>query len=195
MATSGRQKWAELALERAVPSALATQPDQMIVQHAPALDVCTSRNVAAQAAETDWLCFLDADDELDPGYLAAMRTHMRLDNVLLAPYVSYVHAGTMQPPLIPNAGGWPDSNDAVTGTLIRSDCFDELGRWDHTYWPWSDWELWLRAAKAGVKRLHIPEAVYICHETLHGENLSTPLAERQALHRLVKTVHRQVWER
>lgn len=197
VATCGDDSWAELALTRAVPSVLPIGPDQLIVHHQAKANVCHSRNIAAMAATTDWLLFLDADDELAPGYIDAMRPFMKMGNTdcLLAPYVIYVSPeGVRTTPHIPNAGNWPEHNDSVTATMIRRTTFERLGGWHHTYWPWSDWELWLRAEAEGVKRLHVPGAVYVAHQTPGGENSKIKQRDARALHARVKKLHQQAWK-
>ena len=81
----------------------------------------------------------------------------------------------------------------MTGALIRRRDFEELGGWLQTYWPWSDWELWLRAARHGIKRLHIPGAVYIANQSIGSENTKLKPPQAQALHKRIKQLHRQVW--
>jgi glycosyltransferase involved in cell wall biosynthesis len=195
VATCGDERWAKLALERAVPSVLPIGQDQLIVHHNSKYSVCHSRNIAQRAATADWLCFLDADDELAPGFLDAMRPWLHERELLLAPYVQYVSPeGVRAPPIIPNAGHWPDMNDSVTGTLIRRMTFKRLGGWHQDFWPWSDWELWLRAECAGVKRIHVPHAVYVAHQTPGSENSQIKQREANALHARVKKIHQQVWQ-
>jgi len=197
VATCGNDDWAELALKRAVPSVLPIGPDQLIVHHQAKANVCHSRNVAARAALTDWLLFLDADDELSPGYIDAMRSFMRMSEpeLLLAPYVIYVAPnGTRTAAHIPNAGHWPNMNDSVTATMIRRTTFERLGGWHQDYWPWSDWELWLRAEEHGVGRIHVPGAVYIAHQSPQGENSRIRQTEAQALWNKIKRLHQQVWD-
>jgi glycosyltransferase involved in cell wall biosynthesis len=192
VATSGSWEWAELARTRAVPSCEAAQPDQLIVQHGPRQTVCEARNQAAQACGTDWLVFVDADDELTSGYFQALRSYLTSPELLVAPYVSYVlYEGGMGTPAIPNAGRWPDLNDAITATAISASWFRRLGGWDHRYWPWSDWELWLRACKAGARKLHAPECVYRAYSGPHGENNKHP--NPRQLHAQIKRLHHQVW--
>lgn len=192
IATCGDYTWADLARRRALPSALAQRPDQLVLHHEKAATVCQSRNNAAHAATTDWLIFLDADDELGPGYLKSLDLYLDKPRLLLAPYVQYVLKSRVTRPHIPNAGNWPNGNDAVTGTAISTHLFSKIGGWDHHYWPWSDWELWLRATKAGARRIHIPDAVYIAHDNPNSENHK--LQDPQALHAKVKRQHSEVWD-
>lgn len=68
-----RAKWSRFA-ERARASVekQTRQPDQLIEMHHDSGMLHEVRNAAAAAARTDAIIFLDADDELDPGYVEAM---------------------------------------------------------------------------------------------------------------------------
>jgi hypothetical protein len=138
IATCGEQKWADLAWERAQPSADEQEPrPQIVVRHYPELTVAEARNALARDHTTaDWLCFLDADDELEPGYLAAMSavewgTHGPTnwtEPPLLIPYVRFVRGGrSLEEARIPNKGGWPRVNEAVIGTLVHRRLFEQVG--------------------------------------------------------------------
>lgn len=94
--TYGSSKWYDLAWSRAHPSVdLTDEPvplvsrntgeyywpsTEIIVVHQETLAI--ARNEGAARAANPWLCFLDADDELTPGYLAAMTTAIRKDLVV-----------------------------------------------------------------------------------------------------------------
>lgn len=164
VATFGADRWAQLARRRAVPSAEAEQPAELIVEHGETLH--QARNDAARRARADWLCFLDADDELEPGYLAAL---LAATGDLRAPSVRYV-TPTETPEPISFAGRNIDNmNPCVIGTLIRRDQFHEAGG----FWPeraWEDWSLFRRAWLLGAKVEHVPAAVYRVHHDPTGRN-------------------------
>src|SRR5690349_878569 len=87
VATYGDDEWKELAVERAIPSAARLEVDVVAV-HGDTLH--GARNDALALVETAWVCFLDADDELEHGYfdrIAAGTADLR------APSVRYVRNG------------------------------------------------------------------------------------------------------
>ena len=83
VATHGDPKWITLARERAIPSA---EKQGVAVLHYHGESLSEARNFAASQVDTEWLCFLDADDELAPGYFEAMD---KATGDLRAPSVCY----------------------------------------------------------------------------------------------------------
>ncbi len=170
IATHGDKKWAKLAEGRAYPSALEQDALEVVLWHEDNGTLASARNATAQAAAGDWLCFLDGDDELDPGYLDAMRATMRFWNLarpgdlrdnplLLVPAVEYVPSrGAV--PSIPDWGrSLIDLNCAVIGTLIPRRLFLELGGFRDLS-SLEDWDLWIRAVKAGARMVPVTDAIY-----------------------------------
>lgn len=173
IATYGdRSRWAPLA-ERALASVdrQTTRASFCRWYHGPNLH--EARNRAASdvlndvtrlaGVRTDWLCFLDADDTLDPGYLEAMaRAVDGVDHdALIQPSTLGVYPDGREDPepvLIPSKP-LLDGNYMVIGTLIRTEQFQRLGGFRD--WPcYEDWELWIRAWRDGAQLLACPEAVY-----------------------------------
>lgn len=179
-ATYGSLEWADLAHERALPSAhreVEKAGGDSSVCHIHLHDgtLAQARNQAAQDVTGEWLCFLDADDELAPGYLEALANgygeRATWDDLilyhpaLLVPAVSFIDPATGIPtaaPRVPNGGctyDLIDINCAVIGTMIERAFFLSLGGFrelDHL----EDWDLWLRAEEAGARLVPIRDAVY-----------------------------------
>lgn len=153
IATCGDPSWIDLAVSRALPSALA-QRVPVVLNHGEALH--TARNDAARACSTEWLCFLDADDALAPGYINAMA---QASGDLRAPAVSWVSEHSETTPRTLADRDIEVMNPCVIGTLIRRDLFLDLGGFRD--WPaWEDFCLFLRASRAGASIEHVPDAVY-----------------------------------
>lgn len=187
IATHGDSSWEELARARPLPSA-QTEPAEVLIGHDPDGNRATVRNELAEKATGDYLCFLDGDDELAPGYVAAMQQaydRNRGDDeapLLLTPSISYVIRGRKQRPKFwaevpPWSGNW-----MVLGTLVPSDLFREVGGWrefDSEDWnEWDDWELWIRCQKAGARPVKVPEAVYIAHQERTSRHRTLPHERR-----------------
>ena len=170
IATYGDDEWSKLALDRAAPTALS-QPDvQVVLLHEPGLSIAQVRNKAAERAVGDWLCFLDADDELGPGYMEAMwraleqeRGAEGSDPLLLTPAVSYVHKGRPRPPMFHPVGNFQDDNYIVVGTLVERDLFFQVGGFGDYPHGFEDWSLWAKCWKAGARVVQVKRAVYYAH--------------------------------
>jgi glycosyltransferase involved in cell wall biosynthesis len=99
VATYGDPSWVELA-QRAIASAEPQAP----VVHVHGDTLAGARNAALDLVETEWVVFLDADDELEPGYidtLAAGTADLR------APAVRYVRGRREREPYVPCVAGAP----------------------------------------------------------------------------------------
>jgi len=182
VATFGEERWAQLARTIAVPSAEAERPTELIVHHGSSLHQV--RNAAAAAASSEWLCFLDADDELEPGYLAAL---LAAAGDLRAPAVRYVTGGEPLPPAQTlERRNISNLNPCVIGTLLRRELFEEAGR----FWPekaWEDWSLFRRCWLLGAKIEHVPAAVYRVNVNTAGRN--STVDRPHTLHREILRSH------
>lgn len=195
IATHGGLEWAELAWERAYPSiagALNPGRTQIWIEHYNDLTVSNARNKLAQEVdeEYDWLCFLDADDELGPNYFyhmaAAIKTHgMRS---LYMPAVSYTAVRAPDtPPTIPNLNR-PiiELNHGVIGTLVPRTVFNQVGGFRDL--PiYEDWDLWLRCMRAGCRVQYVKEAVYRAYAS-QGRNSQSPKL-RQKVYWQIRNEH------
>lgn len=192
VSTFGEPRWAELAQRRAKVSAEAEHPADLVVFHG-GTSIAEARNTAATMTTAAWLCFLDADDELEPGYLAAMAAR-QITRGLLAPAIREVVDGIPGPARTLDDDrrdidrGW---NPCVVGTLIRREIFERAGG----FWPeraWEDWSLFRRAWLLGEEIRHVPDAVYRIHVNPAGRN--NTVDRPQHLHREILRSH-AVWNR
>lgn len=124
----------------------------------------------AEKATGDWLCFLDADDELSPNYLSAMRDawdrRVSRDGTptLLTPSTSYVRSGGKRPRsrVLPRTD-LRFQNWLIVGTLIERSLFETLGGFRDYPHGLEDWDLWTRAWKHGVEIVEVPKAIYYAY--------------------------------
>lgn len=187
VATFGEDRWAQLARTIAAPSAEAERPAELIVHHGQTLH--QARNDAASLARSEWLCFLDADDQLEPGYLAAL---LSASADLRAPAVRYVVPGAPDPaPLVLDRRNISTMNPCVIGTLVRRQLFEEAGR----FWPeraWEDWSLFRRCWLLGATIEHVPAAVY--RVTVNSAGRNSTVDRPHTLHREILRSH-AAWRR
>lgn len=174
IASYGDDSWGELATQRALPSARSQDPHEVLVGHDPEGDIASVRNELAQKAKGNWLCFLDADDELEPGYLGYIHTSLareKDENLLLAPAVSYVHKGKPRAPKF-----WPEcsletGNWLVIGTVHRKSLFKTVGGFRVFPHGLEDWNYWARCVRAGARPVKVRRAIYLAHWNSESKHL------------------------
>jgi len=187
VATFGDDSWIELARTRAIPSA---ERFGVPVIHTHADTLHAARNAAVDQVDTEWMIHLDADDELEPGYL----DHLAEGTAdLRAPAVRYVRPFHATPARVPKVAGHthrctaeclPEGNWLVVGTLVRTQMVRDAGGWRD--FPWSeDWDLWLRCWLNGATVEAIPAAVYRAHVRPDSRNRAPDRAAKLAAHKAI----------
>jgi glycosyltransferase involved in cell wall biosynthesis len=168
--TYGEGRWARMARSRAIPSAEAQAP--VIHEHGKTL--AEARNAALEQVETEYVVHLDADDELEPGYIEAMATGAA---DLRAPAVRHVWPKWASEPEVPKV--WAHDHDCVAeclragnwlciGTCARTEMLQAVG-WEEFGWS-EDWALFARAWQAGATVEAVPSAVYRAHHARRSRN-------------------------
>ena len=169
VATYGASEWEVMAEERALASLGNLYPDQTIQIHETNGTRATSLNHGAAEADGDWLLFLDADDELAPGYVGAMRRALERHgddgtrNVLFTPAVQTIRKGKPGPPdffSLRPGNTLRDDNYLVIGTMIHRDLFNEVGGFPEYPHGFEDFALWSKCYRIGAEIVKVPEAVY-----------------------------------
>jgi glycosyltransferase involved in cell wall biosynthesis len=136
-----------------------------------------ARNAALAEVESEFVIHLDADDELEPGYIEAMsrgsadirapsvrRVYPRYgipeDTAVVPKVWSHEHSCTGE---CLRAGNW-----IVIGACARTELVRNIG-WEEFGWS-EDWAMWARAWKAGATFETISEAVYRAYHNRRGRN-------------------------
>jgi len=178
--------WAERA-RRSVPEGI-----KVVQAHLPEGNLEQARNSALARVDTEWVCHLDADDELEPNFFNAMRKGTA---DVRAPYVRYVGRsmgiGQAVMPRVSHVcvadclriGNW-----LVVGSLVRTDLVREVGGW-RDYPVYEDFDLWQRCWLAGATMEGIPNAVYRAHVRVDSRNRggATPQQKRLTHYNISKT--------
>jgi GT2 family glycosyltransferase len=185
--------WEHLVSTRSGPSVdrQTVRPTSYSRYHGPNLQ--EARNWAAETTirhpqltpRADWLCFLDADDELDDGYIEAMAAAAEglEGDWLLQPATLGVYPdGRTDPhPIVIPAKPLLDGNFLVVSTLIRAEQFHRLGGFGH--WEmYEDWDLWIRAHRDGANIKPVPDAVLRVHVNPDSRNNGDRAAQLRAYH-------------
>lgn len=190
ISTHGGESWSELAVRRAKPSVDVQNPYEVIVKHLETETLAQARNEAASETSGDYIVFLDADDELAPGYLDAMQRAWERsggDNGttrMFPPSTSYIRGGRVQAPRF-----WPEvpiarNNWLVIGTMVPRDLFLEVGGFREYGWS-EDWGLFCALSNAGVEIVKVPDAVYRAHFSVKSRNRRADRAEMHYWHQRI----------
>ncbi len=152
-----------MAERRAIPSAANQDAHEVLTLHQPDGTIATSRNALAEMASGEWLLYVDADDELAPGFLDAMRAAQNGDpRTLFTPAVRHTRKGRAAPPFFFDRGiSLRQDNWLVVGTLIHKDLFHEVGGFGDYPHGFEDWSLWSKCFRAGADIVKVPDAVYV----------------------------------
>lgn len=160
--TFGSSEWKELARTRAIPSAEA---QGIPVIHVHDETLAASRNAGLAQVETERVIHLDADDELEEGYVEAMGKGTA---DVRGPIVRFMPRGGLWQPRVYGhhhdctveclfSGNW-----LVIGSAVRTQMVRDAGGWRDFHWS-EDWDLWLRCMKLGATFELIRDAIYIAH--------------------------------
>lgn len=166
VATYGDQHWRDLG--NLAASRLATDHPHVtdIVRcHGTALH--RARNACLDNTATEWIAYVDADDDIEPGYLPTLTAPPDAD--IRVPSVRHVTGpdDTTTPAAMPRVAGHRHTcgpaclacgNWIVIGALARTSLLRKIGGWHDR--GWEDWHLWARCWQAGAHILPRPAAVY-----------------------------------
>lgn len=145
--------------------------------HGP--DLATARNQGAAHATSEWLVFLDADDELSDGYLDALSN---ADGDLRAPQLHLVYPDRVVIPDL-TSRNIERTNPCCIGTGIRRDLLLACGGFPD-FPGWEDWALFLRATRRGATITHVPHAIYRALMQPGSRNQTVP--DAAALYRSIR---------
>lgn len=188
VSTFGHPKWQHLAKTRAIPSANRLGVP-VIYNHGSALYL--ARNEGLNSVKTEWVCHLDADDELDRNFFTEIEA---VEGDLRAPAVRYVRSGSGAPAMMPHVAGHThdcvadcldNGNWLVVGAVARTELLLQVGGWRDYAWS-EDWDLWQRCWIAGAKIVAVPRAIYIAHTTPKGRNTSKTHTEKVRIHHEIR---------
>jgi hypothetical protein len=191
IATYGDVSWQQLATDRARPSAEAQ--DVPVVQvHLFDGTLAEARNAALERVETEFVIFLDADDELSHDYVHWMGTGTA---DLRAPAIAqYRYGKLLWPSFMPNVfrhrhqcvadclryGNW-----LIIGAAARTEIVRDVGGFEEFAWS-EDWQLWAKCWKAGATVEPIHRAVYRAHVSGNGRNHQIGPMTMNSIHRAIE---------
>lgn len=195
--TYGDDAWHELAWSRAYPSTIDQGADEVLVRHHPDLTIGPARNKTVGEATGTMIVCLDADDELEAGYIEALREGAArvaaqfgpLRTTLFQPAVRYIRKGRMQDPYLIPVGDFRHDNFLVVGTMISRDLFTRVGGFEDLKHGYEDWSLWAKAWKAGATVTQVPRAIYNAHINPNSKHRTMWKRRREQVYWHQRTQH------
>lgn len=144
-------------------------PHRVIVQDNAG--IATARNVAWKAATTDWITFLDADDETTIDRLVYARDRVQPGTVSIGQQELVVSAGLRVPGTSSSSTGDSDAPTFhITSMLIERSVLASLGGLDESLRLSDDWDLAIRLREHAVPIDYVEEPFVRRH--IHGQNAS-----------------------
>lgn len=143
-----------------------------------------NRNRAAFAADTEWVAFLDDDDEMDPNHIRTCVEHAEETGAdLVFPWHRVVRYGQPHRDLLGHRGIEDDKiveklekhNFIPVTVLVRTELLKSVGGFPDTNteeWPFDyaeDWGCWKRLMKAGAKFSHVNEITWTWYHWGYGK--------------------------
>jgi len=166
VATFGDNSWINIADNFALASAKGHFWNTPIVRVHGGSTLAEARNAAADLVRTEWICFLDADDELYPGYFDEME---KATGDLRVPRLFFDGEQGWHEPFDLTQRDMDFGNPCPIGTLIRTSMFEDVGGfWEEP--AYEDWSLFRRAWLLGATIEHT-DAKYYAYN-LGGRNSS-----------------------
>lgn len=179
--TFGGEEWRIMAVERAIPSALA-QGVEVIHVHGETL--AQARNEAIARASGDLIVTLDADDELEAGYVDAMLAGTA---DIRAPRLVEVGPDGSRTEVRLADRDIEHINPAPVSAMARRDLILSAGGFQP--WPaWEDWALWLTLVRRGATVEHIPGATLFAHVSAGSRNRT--VSDPAGLHAAIREASR-----
>lgn len=157
-----------------IAQALAAEHPQIIYCNCAEQGVAHARNYGVALSTGDYICCLDADDEIKPTFLAKCVEALKHDPSLA---IAYTRIEWQSEDGRNGISEWPPEynfdnflkrqNQVPTCCLFRKDIFDRLGGYRQRYAPQGagaeDVELWLRMGALGYSAKRINEPLFIYH--------------------------------
>ncbi|MBI5231732.1 MAG: glycosyltransferase [Coriobacteriales bacterium] len=143
----------------------------------PHAGVASARNKAGSEAKTEFLVFLDADDELLPDYLAEMdsfiQAHPEFDiyhpnlRTELGEGRSQAFSDRAEVDTLAFSDLLGGCVIALGGAIVRAELFRRLGGFREGV-HCEDYDFWLRGTALGASALYLPKTLYVYHQDLDG---------------------------
>ena len=151
-----------------------------------------SRNKGAEAASSDWICFVDDDDQLCASYIERMHERIKMFPEVEVWVPDRVGVKNRKLGLVPEKDlMFRNRVGGCSGLLIRKTIFNEIGGFDPDFPSMQDWDLWIRLQRRGA--LHYSGVSGVVYDSASQGKITHDLAAKyQGLRRLYLK-HRSYW--
>jgi len=148
------------------------------VEDADGQGAAATRQRGLEAVSTEWVAFLDSDDEMDPTHLEQLLACARATGADYV-YSHYRVAGGTDPRPWMLGRSWSneDPQQTTITVLVRTDLAQSVGfrtegdlRSPHRRYAGEDWAFTLGCLAAGARIVHHPHITWTWHH--HGQNTS-----------------------
>jgi len=176
---------------------LAELPDHVQVVRQPNSGVSAARNRGFDESSSPYVIFLDADDRLAPGALAALRAPLDADSGRRLGF-AYGHQrffGALSGEFrFPSYDPYRLLDRHLIGptALMRRELVLDVGGYDPEFRLYEDWEIWINALAHGWRGFRVDA---ITHEYRRADEskLSRDRREYRSLRRQLRAKHRQLY--
>jgi glycosyltransferase involved in cell wall biosynthesis len=163
IATYGDETWRQMAIDEALPTA-APEADEVLLIHGDTL--AQARNAGARRAKSEWIVYLDADDELEPGFHDGIE---KGEGDIRVPAYRQCNENRNPRLVTPQPTDLTTTNWVIIGAAHRRSLALKIGGF--LEWPVNeDWCYWQRCWKAGAEFVVHAEAIYRIHGRLGSRN-------------------------
>ena len=145
----------------------------------------SARNFGIQHIETEYIAFLDSDDQWEPTFLqVVMKTALKNPDLSLVTTAHVVEPNGVRRPKIRESRLEGDlysqlfqKNFVTTSAVVvRRECFDKVGLFKEELRQAGDYDMWLRIAKV-YPIAFLKE--YLCRYRSHSQNISNNVLQHK----------------
>ncbi len=157
-----------------------------------------ARNAGVRATDTAFFVPLDADDTLEPEFIARLQPRLSADSSLGYAYSQVRYFGASHgewrcPPYDP-LRLLVDNLSAATA-LVRRQAFDEVGGYSaDLVHGFEDWDFWIALLAAGYHGVCVPEPLFNYRQHASGSMLTRTQQHRQEMLERLVARHRRLFE-
>ncbi|MDM2744847.1 MULTISPECIES: glycosyltransferase family 2 protein [Citrobacter] len=170
--------------------------DVSIINNSNNIGAASSRNKGAQLADTEWICFLDDDDEFRNDKISVLRTKICSNpnaEVIINAALINLKDENISYKTMPNPDNYK-KNISMFNSLggaplltIKRDFFIDIGMYDPALEALEDYDLNIRIIKAHSKILFISDELTICNYTSTANTVSKVVANNiNATRKIIK---------